>query len=144
MGKFDHFKAAALKPGRLQPYTFWQLAGEPRVLIEQLWDGNATFAADMVARSNVDEEKAKRKRKVKNTLATIAENKAQNRKTVADHVIRHIDDVKHTDGTRATDADLAEFIASLPDDLITDVLMDAADKEKWREIEGDVEAIAKK
>lgn len=139
---FEHFKAAALKSGKLIPFTFYNLPGEPRVLIEHLGATNPTFAADQIAKANVEETKSKRKKKV--TEASLAEQRVQNRKTVGDHVIRKLDDVKHSDGTQATDADLAAFVASIPDDCITDVLIMAVDKENFREVEGDVEQIAKK
>jgi hypothetical protein len=143
MSKFDFIKAAALQPGKLIPFTFYVLPGEPRVLIEHLGPGNVTFENDQIARASVEEDKKKRKRKA--TRETFAENRAANRKMAADHVIRRLDDVTFPDGSKATDADLADFVAALPDDCITDVMIYACDKENWREAPAsEPEALAKK
>lgn len=157
---FAHFTAARIVAGKIIPVVLNQLPGAPVVGLEHIGDGNATFVADQIAKAGTDEAlhpgailasaAAVRARRA-DTRGKADDEREQReqiarfRELVLRHGVRQLVDVKHSDGAKATDADIPEFVTSLPDDVVVDLALICFNKEHWRERpEADVATVAGK
>lgn len=67
------------------------------------------------------------------------------RETLAKHAIRHLTDVKHDDGQKATDADIPDWVDALPPDIVNRLISIAFNIDHWREVPmPDVQELAEK
>lgn len=140
---FDQIKNAALRPGKLVPLVLNMLPGEPVVHLEHLGDENASYFDDAIAKANAKAQAGKKGGRA--SRRQLAENRDKNRETLAKHSVRHLE-ARHSDGRAATDADIPEFMASVPPDVVDTMIVFAFDAENWRErsIDGDARELAEK
>ncbi len=140
---FEQFKKAVLMPGKTVPLRLNMLQGEPVLHVEHIGDENVSYVDDIIAKAHATKQVGVRGKKLSRKM--LAESMVENRRIVAAHAVRHVEAL-HSDGRAATDADIPELVASLPDDVITTIYNFASDAENFRErpIEGDAKELAEK
>ena len=139
---FDHIKRSAIAPGKTVQLVLNMLPGSPVVHVEHVGETNVGFMNELLAKANG--------RHLATSSSSLSakdrdDARARNRETLARHSIRHLE-ATHSDGTPATDTDIPDFVAALPDDVV-DLIRDfVRDPNNFRErpIEGDPKAIAEK
>jgi len=143
---FGKIRNAGLIPGKTVPLVLNMLPGEPVVNVEHLGTSNTSFINDQVARASHH----KAVTRTASTGAPMSELERErvdreNREFIIKHVIRKLE-AKHDDGRDATDADIPEFVQSLPPDVVTTILVFAFNAENFRErvIESAPKALAEK
>ncbi len=143
---FDHISKAALTPGKTIPLSLDMLPGTPVIDVEHLGDENASYLDDEIAKANAKGVSAGSQKGKKVTPARLVEIREKRRDIIAKHAIRHLKDVKHSDGKQATDAEIPAFAAALPGDVVDKIWDIVTDAELFRErsIDGDPKALAEK
>lgn len=141
---FD-FAPAMVTPGRTIPVVLNMLPGSPTVHLEHLGPDNKTWLAAQVASANAAAPKkgiALGRERPKIDAKDLTDDTEQRADLV--HALRHLE-ATHTDGTPATDADIPEFIAGLPSDIVRRLHFVASNIENYRNGQfNDPKAIAEK
>ncbi len=139
---FD-YSLAELQPGHTVPLVLDMLSGSPEIDVEHLGKTNKTYLADEIASANSKPAGSSGKRKLM-SKAQLAEDVRRMRARLK-HAVRHLR-AKHSDGSAATDADIPEWIESIPDDVVETIFMFAVNAENFRRypVEGDAKELAEK
>ncbi len=138
---FDKIRSAELVPGKTVALKLDMLPGSPVVHVEHLGEENSSWVNEQIATAN---SKPLSRGKKKLTAKGLKEATEEHRKEIADHAIRGLD-ATHDDGTPATKADIPEFVASLPRDVVDLIWVFAYTPANWRDtIEVDAKELAEK
>jgi len=132
---FEKMRAAVAPAGKLIKVRLDNLPGQPEIEMEHLGETNASWMADQAARAgtkdalvlgaSLDRVASQRERK---------QQLLRYRETLEKHAVRHLTDVRHDDGTKATDDQIAEWVDALPDDMVYRLISVAFNVENWREV----------
>lgn len=101
--------------------------GQPAVQLEHLGKTNQSYMAAIVAEAGTKKVQDNRL-----TLKVMEEDDRKKREIVAAHAVRHLEDVVHDDGTDATDAEIASFVASLPQCDVDEMFFAASNVANYR------------
>jgi hypothetical protein len=108
VGDFSNYAEQGLQFGKTVPYEVAELANadgtHPLLHVEHLGAANASMMEEVLARASTEEAKP----------LGLAEAIRQNRDALARHCVRRLERVYFSDGTPATDADIAGFVGSMP------------------------------
>lgn len=146
---FD-FSKQELKAGKTVPLVLDMLPGKPIVHLEWLGETNATWMSDQIARANAKTATAAKKADPKITKKGLDEIREKNRGFLAKHAVRRLE-AKHNSGENAgkdaTEADIPEFMAKIPGDVVDTIVEFCANQENFRDADiepGDVKDLAGK
>lgn len=108
MGDFAHYAEQGLQIGKTVEYEVTELLNadgtHPLLHVEHFGMANVSLTEESIATAGKPEEAVK----------TPIERERANRDTLIKHCIRRLERVFFSDGTSATDADIAGFVRSLP------------------------------
>lgn len=138
-----NYAAAELAPGKTITVRLDQLPGKPVVQLEHLGETNRTWLDDQLAKANTQQASKSSKARGKVSKRKLAESLAAARDLLAAHSVRDLV-AKHADGKPATTADIPDWCAAIPADIVWLLVEIAADPESFREAFDDVDAIAEK
>ena len=140
---FD-FSKSVLTSGVTVELSLDMLQGVPVIAVEHLGESNSGFYSDQIARANRRAALGRGRERL--TPEKVNEARAENRETLARHSVRHLVDVKHSDGTKADDTSIRDFVMALPDDVFDTVLVFVSNPENFRSrsIASDPKDVAKK
>jgi hypothetical protein len=128
---FDNIRSAGLIAGRVVKLQFNNLPGQPVVHVEHLGETNAAWLNDEIARANSTSALVTSSRSAL-SKQKIGEARLKRRTVFAKHAARKLE-AKHSNGADATDDDIPEFIAALPDEVFDAAWTFACDAENFRE-----------
>ncbi len=126
---FD-FSSVTLVPGRTIAMELDMIPGAPVVHIEFLGIDNKSFMESLIVKANAKTPKTAAKDK-KVTVATYTDAIEEHRADIL-HAVRKLEGMRHTDGRLATDADIPDFIAGLPPDIVEKIWFKANSVEAHR------------
>src|SRR5262245_18224853 len=143
---FEHYEAAAVRPGKLRRVRLEMLPGAPEIDVEHLGETNKTWLAEMVGKAGTNPVQVVGTGPGgAQTAAERAEQLERFRGILASHGVRHLVSVRRADGTPAVDADIARWCAAIPPDVVTRLVVLCFDVDKFRDgPEVDAETLAGK
>lgn len=131
---FGKIAAATLVAGKTVALKLDMLPGQPVVHVEHLGETNEDYWNDQIARANTQDSVSVGRRAGggKITRKTVHKRREKDRETLTKYAVRHLE-AKHDDGRDATDADIPEFMQSIPPDVVDTIRDFVLNEENFRE-----------